>query len=820
MKKMKILSFGEIVWDVHGDEVSLGGAPLNFAVHAAMQGAEAAVISAVGDDELGRAAVKTAEDFGVRTDYISVAADMETAKCTVTDGEDGLPSYSLSEYAAFDRIKAPDVTDYTNIIAFGTLSLRYESNRRAIADILASTPHGEVFCDINLREPYYSREAVELCLSSADTVKVSDTELVTVSGMLLDGYADIEASARGLCELFAGIKRLIVTMGEKGSVCYDRAADRFIYCEAHKAEVISTVGAGDSFSAAFLTRLHASGDIAESLGYASKVSAAVCESRYAFSSEMAEKFKREYNKMKITVRSKYLVFPVNTLGTHKRVSFCEDGVEVYRLNMMLDAIAPNFNAYIDVSRFMGKTLTFDIEPFVDVNIRETDEMDIPNLYGEPLRPQVHFTAKNGWINDPNGLVYKDGEYHMFYQYNPADVMWENMHWGHAVSRDLVHWRELDIALFPDEHGMKFSGSAVIDERNLLGLQTGDSKTGIVYYTATNPFSQRMLVSTDNFRTLTEYRDEPVVPFLGHEERDPKVIFCDELDCYVMAIYVKDSEYAMFRSDDLVSWERFFDYELRGENEFPDILKFKAADGRNRYILTSNTDHYAVAEVRDGKFTLTEDIKPLFYCSENHSPLSFWGVPDGRCVRAVWVCYCSFLYSAGFYGQLLALEYTMEEHDGKCYLAANPVREMESLYKDSSEHRDVSVGGNSAKFALEDSPYIIKLSGGLPKSGAMTVKFFGRRLNFDFESNEISFNWRYVRRCPITVIGDRFEVTLLIDRGGFEIFADGGKSCMYCIGQNSIPDRNVPELEIFADFAYRLDSLTLHPLASIWEGAEK
>lgn len=525
--------------------------------------------------------------------------------------------------------------------------------------------------------------------------------------------------------------------------------------------------------------------------------------------------------MDILVKSKYLVFPINTLGSHKHVSFLDGGHEVYGLNMRLDNLAPNYYAYIDVSRFMGKKLTLSVEHDMEISLREAECMDIPNLYHEPLRPQVHFTAKNGWINDPNGLIYINGEYHMFYQYNPADVMWENMHWGHAKSRDLVHWEELDIALFPDDNGAKFSGSAITDDNNILGLQKGENKTAIVYYTATKPFSQRMLVSTDNFKTLTEYMDRPAVPFLGHEERDPKVVFCEELDCYIMALYIKDSDYAMFKSNDLVNWERFFDYTLPGENEFPDILKFKDNSGITRYILTSNTDHYIVTSVKDGQFHIDEELKPLFWCSDNHAPLSFWGVPDGRCIRAIWVCYCSFLYSENFYGQLMVLEYTMEEKNGKCYLAANPVKEMESLYSVSSVHNDIMLTSTPWRIKLEDKPYVFKLKGAVKPDTVVKMKFFGRVITFDFTKNEIIFEWRYTRRCPITVVGNELDVTVLVDRGGFDIFADGGKSCMYCIGEKSIPDRNIPYIELYTDSGeYLIDKLEMYALDSIWENGKE
>ena len=114
---------------------------------------------------------------------------------------------------------------------------------------------------------------------------------------------------------------------------------------------------------------------------------------------------------------------------------------VYELMMNLDNKNPDFSAYIDVSRFIGEELELAVKPEMEISYRESDDMDIDGLYNEQLRSQIHFTTKNGWINDPNGLIYLDGTYHMFYQHNPCSVEWGNMHWGHATSSDLVHWEE-------------------------------------------------------------------------------------------------------------------------------------------------------------------------------------------------------------------------------------------------------------------------------------------------------------------------------------------------------------------------------------------
>lgn len=513
------------------------------------------------------------------------------------------------------------------------------------------------------------------------------------------------------------------------------------------------------------------------------------------------------------------MFPTSSFATYKRLRFAENDREVYAMNVKLDNIAPTFYAYIDVSRFMGKELALTVEPATELCFRETDTMDIPNLYTESLRPQVHFTTKNGWLNDPNGLIFLDGEYHMFYQHNPAGVEWQNMHWGHAVSRDLLHWEERDIALFPDEAGDMWSGCAIADERNLLGLNTDEGKAAILYYTATRPFAQWMAVSTDRFRTIRKYKNEAILQKEFKGDRDPKVIFCEELDCYVMALYLHDSDYALYQSEDLVHWEKFFTYTLAGEVEFPDILPFRSESGRMKYIVTSNTDHYVVMEVENGNFVIKEDLKPLFYGSKNHSPISFSGIPDGRCIRAVWHKFGSGLYREHFFGELIALEYTMEEHGGKCYLAASPLKEMETLCCDTKVYTDLPITKTHTRIPLMDKPYLVRLKGKTNTDTIVEMQIFGRVLTLDFAKNEIRFPWHGTQSCPLYVVGDMLNVTILIDRLGFEIFADGGKACMYCVTENAVPDRNLPYAELYTrQGEYALDKLTLYALHSIWENA--
>ena len=162
---------------------------------------------------------------------------------------------------------------------------------------------------------------------------------------------------------------------------------------------------------------------------------------------------------------------------------------------------------------------------------------VDKLYQETYRPQFHFTPAKNWTNDPNGLVYYAGEYHLFFQHNPTGINWGNMTWGHAVSPDLVHWQQLDHAIHPDNLGTIFSGSAVVDHQNTAGFQTGSEKPIVCIYTsAGNPFTQSIAYSNDRGRTWTKYDQNPVLKHIAGSNRDPKVIWHEPTKKWIMALY--------------------------------------------------------------------------------------------------------------------------------------------------------------------------------------------------------------------------------------------------------------------------------------------
>ncbi len=275
---IKILSFGEIIWDVFPDRACLGGAPLNFAAHAKKSGAQAFLLSAVGTDELGARAMEEIALLGLSTDYISVCPDLPTGQCRVTLDEHAVPTYNILENVAYDRIGLPDASLAASFdaLAFGTLALREAYNRETVTSLITRGICRTVFCDLNLRAPFYTPETVAFCLSHAQVLKLSETELAYVAQELLHADAsDYTQGLRALSAAYPNLALVLLTCGEQGAYAYVTAQNSLTYAPAKQVQVVSTVGAGDSFGATFFTHYLGGAPIAECLRLATERSAYV-----------------------------------------------------------------------------------------------------------------------------------------------------------------------------------------------------------------------------------------------------------------------------------------------------------------------------------------------------------------------------------------------------------------------------------------------------------------------------------------------------------------------------------------------------------------
>lgn len=516
--------------------------------------------------------------------------------------------------------------------------------------------------------------------------------------------------------------------------------------------------------------------------------------------------------MKIQVNHKYLIFPVNTHASEKMLVLSCDNGEKYKLKIRLDNISPDFTAYVDVSRFMGHEVSISSEPQMKLCFEESDTMDLPNLYNEPFRPQVHFTTKNGWINDPNGMIFFEGKYHLFYQHNPCDSRWGNMHWGHAVSTDMLHWEETDIALFPDETGTMFSGSAIADENNLLGLQDGDTPTVLLYYTATDPFSQYMAYSTDGLKTIKK-TNKPVIPNIIGSNRDPKVVFCEEWDAYALVLYLTEDTYGLFRSSNLTHWDMIQKFSVTGENECPDIFPINADNGQRKWVFIGAHDRYVVGDMTNDGFIPVQEPQTLHYGQSAYAGQTFSGLPDGRIVRVDWDRW--HITPATFRGQMsFPTDLTLKLIDGVYYLCALPIKEIESLYDDCQVLENVELCADTKKkIALSPTPYIIKIEAELEAPTQLTINLFGRKIVCDTDKNNVTVA---KSTAPLSLNPNKLDLVIISDQCSLELYMDDGKFYIGTVELGTCCDYNLPYIEITSNSDCNIKRIEINSLKSIWK----
>lgn len=258
--KKKILAIGEIIWDVYPEKEVIGGAPLNFAAHASLCGAESALVSAVGNDKLGDDALKTLDGFGVSRKYVK-RTSQPTGRCLVTLGSNAVPHYNVLRDAAYDNISVTESDIHAinaeryDALYFGTLVQRENVSRKAVHDIAENCVFGEVICDVNLRPGCYDAQSVRFCLEHATVLKVSIEEEPLLRGFGLYSLQSETpgAIARALVRGFSNLRVVIITLGRDGSYAYDARSGKEYMQGSVGDKVVSTVGAGDSFAAAWIT---------------------------------------------------------------------------------------------------------------------------------------------------------------------------------------------------------------------------------------------------------------------------------------------------------------------------------------------------------------------------------------------------------------------------------------------------------------------------------------------------------------------------------------------------------------------------------------
>jgi len=434
-----------------------------------------------------------------------------------------------------------------------------------------------------------------------------------------------------------------------------------------------------------------------------------------------------------------------------------------------------------------------------------------SITGEQYRPNFHFTPKKGWMYDPNGMVFYEGEYHLFYQFYPDDYVWGPMHWGHAVSKDMMRWEHLPIALYPDELGYIFSGSAVIDWENTSGFGSKENPPMVAIYTYHNMEGEKagtidfqtqgIAYSIDKGRTWIKYQNNPVITNPGIKDfRDPKVFWYTNDNKWIMTLAVKNRVW-FYSSKDLKSWKLEGEFGLDngshdGVWECPDLFPLKDQNGVERWVLLvsinpggpqgGSATQYFIGDFNGTTFSTPEkETKWLDYGADNYAGVTFSDIPenDGRRLFMGWLSNWQYAREVPTYSWRSAMtiprELTLEENENGYIVNSEPVEELQSILSIGIIEKDNEFEVLAATYLLEidkisSETFSISLANSL--SELLKISIIENKLFVDRKLAGIgSFNDVFAAIHEVPLNGVRInKIQVFVDKASVEIFINNGE----------------------------------------------
>ncbi|MDR2954664.1 MAG: DUF4980 domain-containing protein [Prevotella sp.] len=521
--------------------------------------------------------------------------------------------------------------------------------------------------------------------------------------------------------------------------------------------------------------------------------------------------------IKIKINKKYLNFPVSHKQNRAKMTFTTDGKSDLSVVIRLAPEDADYWVFKDVSDLKGKTLTITYEGD-DKGLSKIYQDDIiagqDDLYKEKNRPQFHFTTRRGWINDPNGLIYYDGEYHLFYQHNPYEREWENMHWGHAVSKDLIHWEELSDALYPDHQGGMFSGSAVIDYDNTAGYNKGKTPAMIAAYTAASSEKQVQSIaySLDKGRTFTKYTGNPVIDskhiWNSQDTRDPKVFWYKPGNHWVMALNERDG-HSIYTSSNLKDWK--YESHVTGFWECPELFELPVDGNPNntKWVMYGASGTYMLGSF-DGKVFTPEAGKFQYTTGSIYAAQTFTNMPDGRRVQIGWgrISHPDIPFNGMM---LLPTELTLRTTKNGPRLFNIPVKEAEQLFTSVRQWANLTSGkANELLKEFYDAECLrIKTTFKLSHATDAGFNLFAQRM-VGYDMNSTTINGVFY--SPEDMTSMEITADIYIDKTSIEVFIDGGA---YSYSMERRPDRNNKEGFHFWGNNIEVKNIEVFDVKSIW-----
>ncbi|MDR1671693.1 MAG: GH32 C-terminal domain-containing protein [Alistipes sp.] len=513
---------------------------------------------------------------------------------------------------------------------------------------------------------------------------------------------------------------------------------------------------------------------------------------------------------------RYLLIPIEDRAPELEMYIVQNGATVTpRMNIRLASSEISYWVPVSLDRFTDGDIALRIAGLDKSNgyldsIETSDDFYFEK--GEKFRPHYHFAPKYGWMNDPNGMVYHNGEYHLFYQHNPYGSVWGNMHWGHAVSKDLKKWEHLPVAIAPDSLGTIFSGSAVIDRDNSAGF--GENALVAIYTSAGERQQQSIAYSRDGGRTFTKYAANPVLANDSLPDfRDPKVFWHDATSRWVMTLATGQTV-SFYSSPDLKQWDKLSDFgegigAHGGVWECPDLFSLNW-NGDTKWVLIVNINpggpnggsaaQYFIGDFDGCKFTPDPLPYPLWldYGRDNYAGVTWSGAPGDRRIFIGWMSnweYANAVPTVHFKSANTLPRELKLVHNGRHLIVANPpVEELDSLRGETTPFPGMTVDGSRTIEKLpagNNGAYEIEMTIGRGRSWRFGFRLSNRAneelaFEFDLESGTLNidrsksgntgFSERFSAERIVAPLGERstYRIRLFIDKASSELFLNDGE----------------------------------------------
>jgi fructan beta-fructosidase len=521
----------------------------------------------------------------------------------------------------------------------------------------------------------------------------------------------------------------------------------------------------------------------------------------------------------IKINKRYLNLPISQKQARANMKFEIAGKQERIFKIRLAKDEPEYWVFCDVSALKGKTIkiSYDGDGSGLDKIYQNDEIEgQKTIYKEKNRPQFHFTSKRGWINDPNGLIFYEGEYHLFYQHNPYEKEWENMSWGHAVSKDMIHWEELPTALSPDNIGTMFSGSAVIDYNNTAGFNKGNTSAMVATYTAFTDEKQVQCVaySLDRGRTWTKYSKNPIIDskakWNSNDTRDPRVFWYKPANHWVLVLNERDG-HSIYNSKNLKDWT--FESHITGFWECPDLFELPV-DGdksKTKWVMYGASNTYMIGAFDGKKFT-PESGKHYYVTGTIYAAQTFTNIPesDGRRIQIGWgkVSHPDMPFNGMM---LLPTELKLKTTKDGVRMFSEPIKEAGQLFEGVGAWNNLNAKDANEKLSSFSDNDRVRIKTKLKLSHATSagLNLFGQKL-LDYDMNFNLVNGVFY--SPEDMTSMEISADIYIDRTSIEVFIDGGA---YSYSMERRPDTKNTEGFHFWGNNIEVKELKVYAVKSIW-----